>query len=131
MAMQRMGPLPPGSTIGILGSGQLGRMLAMAAARLGLKCHIYADAPGPAFDVADRTTEGAYGDWVALAAFAKRVQAVTYEFENVPEATAHFLAKHVPVRPGAKALAVAQDRLCRKGFHNGAWHCGRALSCGR
>ncbi|MEQ1648613.1 MAG: 5-(carboxyamino)imidazole ribonucleotide synthase [Hyphomicrobiaceae bacterium] len=111
-----MGPLPPGSTIGILGSGQLGRMLAMAAARLGLKCHIYADAPGPAFDVADRTTEGAYGDWTALEAFAKRVQAVTYEFENVPEATALFLAKHVPVRPGAKALAVAQDRLTEKAF---------------
>ncbi len=118
-ATLRKGPLPPGSTIGILGSGQLGRMLAMAAARLGLKCHIYADAPGPGFDVADRTTVGAYDDWAALEAFAGHVQAVTYEFENVPEATATFLAKHIPVRPGAKALAVAQDRLEEKTFITG------------
>ena len=109
-------PLPPGSTIGILGSGQLGRMLAMAAARLGLKCHVYADGPGPACDVAARTTIAPYDDKSALSAFAQTVSVVTYEFENVAEATAHHLSALVPVRPGAKALAVAQDRLAEKSF---------------
>ena len=109
-------PLPPGSTIGVLGSGQLGRMLAMAAARLGLKTCIYADAPGPAFDVAAATTVGAYDDWAALSAFARTVSVVTYEFENVADATAQHLAKMLPVRPGPKALTVAQDRLTEKAF---------------
>ncbi len=107
-------PLPPGSTIGILGSGQLGRMLAMAAARLGLKCHIYADSPGPAFDVAAATTIAPYGDIEALMAFASAVPVATYEFENIPLPTIEFLAQHITVRPGAKALAVAQDRLAEK-----------------
>lgn len=109
-------PLPPGSTIGILGSGQLGRMLAMAAARLGLKTHIYCEASGPAFDVATRTTKAAFDDTAALTEFARAVQAVTYEFENVPMATARHLAALVPVRPSAKALEVAQDRLAEKTF---------------
>ena len=82
-----MTALSPGSTIGILGSGQLGRMLAMAAARLGLRCHIYADAPGPAFDVAAATTIAPYTDETALAAFAASVGVATYEFENIPVAT--------------------------------------------
>jgi 5-(carboxyamino)imidazole ribonucleotide synthase len=107
-------PLPPGSTIGILGSGQLGRMLAMAAARLGLKCHIYADSPGPAFDVAAGTTIAPYEDEAALASFAASVPVATYEFENIPLATVEFLARRISVRPGAKALAVAQDRLNEK-----------------
>ncbi len=109
-------PLPPGSTIGILGSGQLGRMLSLAAARLGLKCAIYADVPGPAFDVAQRSVEGAYDDTAAIAAFAKTVDVITYEFENVPLAAADAAAPHAPVRPGAKALAVSQDRLDEKSF---------------
>ena len=109
-------PLAPGSTIGILGSGQLGRMLALAAARLGLKCHIYADESGPAFDAAAGHTIAAYDDRAALARFAGLVGAVTYEFENVPVATAEFLAVRVPVRPGARALEVAQDRLVEKSF---------------
>jgi 5-(carboxyamino)imidazole ribonucleotide synthase len=109
-------PLPPGSTIGILGSGQLGRMLALAAARLGLKTHIYCEDSGPAFDVATRTTKGAFDDQAALDAFAGTVDAVTYEFENVPIAAAERLSAHVPVRPGAKALAVSQDRLIEKQF---------------
>ena len=109
-------PLPPGSTIGILGSGQLGRMLAMAAARLGLKTHIYCEDSGPAFDVATRTTKAAFDDTAALSQFAGEVQAVTYEFENVPIATAQHLARRVPVRPSAKALEVAQDRLAEKQF---------------
>ncbi len=107
-------PLPPGSTIGILGSGQLGRMLAMAAARLGLKCHIFAESPGPAFDVAAATTIAPYEDETALAAFAAAVPVATYEFENIPLPTVAFLAQRIPVRPGAKALAVAQDRLNEK-----------------
>jgi 5-(carboxyamino)imidazole ribonucleotide synthase len=109
-------PLPPGSTIGILGSGQLGRMLAIAGARLGLKSHIYCEESGPAFDVAARTTKGSFADRTALAEFAAAVDAVTYEFENVPIDAARHLAGFKPVRPGAKALEVAQDRLTEKTF---------------
>jgi 5-(carboxyamino)imidazole ribonucleotide synthase len=109
-------PLPPGSTIGILGGGQLGRMLAMAAARLGLRCHVYSDVAGPAFDVAARSTVGAFEDEGAVARFAATVDVVTYEFENVPLATARVAQVHAPVRPGPKALAVAQDRLEEKQF---------------
>jgi 5-(carboxyamino)imidazole ribonucleotide synthase len=109
-------PLPPGSTIGILGSGQLGRMLALAAARLGLRTHIYCQASGPAFDVATRATLGAFDDAAALAAFAAEVDVVTYEFENVAVDTARLLAAAKPVRPCARALEVAQDRLLEKQF---------------
>jgi len=109
-------PLPPGSTIGILGCGQLGRMLAVAAARLGFKTHVYCPESGPAFDVATRTTKAAFEDHAALAAFAQAVDAVTYEFENVSLATVRHLAQRVPVRPSARALEVAQDRLAEKEF---------------
>ncbi|HEX6001091.1 MAG TPA: 5-(carboxyamino)imidazole ribonucleotide synthase [Hyphomicrobiaceae bacterium] len=109
-------PLPPGSTIGILGCGQLGRMLALAAARLGLKTHVYCDTPGPSFDVASAATRAAFDDEAALAAFARAVDVVTYEFENVHVETARILARHVPVRPSARALEVAQDRLVEKAF---------------
>lgn len=106
--------LPPGSTIGILGAGQLGRMLTLAAARLGLKCHVYSDVPGPAADVAAALTIAPFDDLAALDRFAETVHAVTLEFENVPVTTLQHLARHVPVRPGAKALAIAQDRLAEK-----------------
>jgi 5-(carboxyamino)imidazole ribonucleotide synthase len=109
-------PLSPGSTIGILGSGQLGRMLAMAAARLGLKTHIYCEESGPAFDVASHTTRAGFDDEAALTQFAGTVGAATYEFENVPIAAVRHLAPLVPVRPSAKALEVAQDRLAEKLF---------------
>jgi 5-(carboxyamino)imidazole ribonucleotide synthase len=109
-------PLPPGSTIGILGCGQLGRMLAMAAARLGLRTHVLCDTRGPAFDVATATTQAAFDDEAALAAFARAVDVVTYEFENVRVETARLLARSVPVRPSAKALEAAQDRLVEKRF---------------
>jgi 5-(carboxyamino)imidazole ribonucleotide synthase len=112
-------PLLPGSTIGILGSGQLGRMLAIAAARLGLKTHIYCEESGPAFDVANRTTKAAFDDETALAQFADAVGAVTFEFENVPIAAVQHLAGRVPVHPGARALEVAQDRLAEKQFISG------------
>lgn len=112
--------LPPGGTIGILGGGQLGRMLAGAAARLGLKCAIYCpEAGSPAFDVAVRHVVAAYEDEAALADFAASVDVVTYEFENVPAATAEFIAARVPLAPGARALAVTQDRLAEKQFAAG------------
>jgi 5-(carboxyamino)imidazole ribonucleotide synthase len=107
--------LKPGDVIGILGGGQLGRMIALAAARLGFPCHIYAPEPdSPAFDVAARRTVGSYDDEAALKLFAASVAVVTYEFENVPARTVEVLAQRVPVRPGAKALAVCQDRLLEK-----------------
>jgi 5-(carboxyamino)imidazole ribonucleotide synthase len=110
-------PLKPGDTIGILGGGQLGRMLAMAAARLGLKAHIYSPhADSSAFDVAAAHTVAAFDDEDALAGFAGNVDVVTYEFENVPAQTASWLAELCPVRPGPAALEASQDRLSEKEF---------------
>jgi 5-(carboxyamino)imidazole ribonucleotide synthase len=115
-------PLPPGSTIGILGGGQLGRMLAQAAAELGFRCHIYcAEDEAPACDVAAAATRAAYDDEAALNAFGRAVDVVTAEFENVPANSAEVLASLVPVRPGALALAVAQDRLVEKEFAQRLW----------
>ncbi|KQN77158.1 5-(carboxyamino)imidazole ribonucleotide synthase [Devosia sp. Leaf64] len=109
--------LRPGATIGILGGGQLGRMLALAAAKLGLKSHIYCPDPqSPAFDVTPLKTVAAYDDASALRAFAAEVDVITYEFENVPAATAEILASLKPLRPGANALAISQDRLAEKSF---------------
>ncbi len=110
-------PLEPGSTVGILGGGQLGRMLAMAAARLGLRCRIYCDAEtSPAAEVSAAATIGAYDNTETLARFAGAVDVVTYEFENVPVETAKFLAAITPVYPPPTALDVAQDRLTEKRF---------------
>ncbi len=107
--------LAPGSTIGILGGGQLGRMLAQAASRLGLKAHIFCpEADCPAFDVCAARTVAAYDDEDSLATFADAVAVATYEFENIPLPTVEFLSGRVPVRPGAKALGVAQDRIHEK-----------------
>jgi 5-(carboxyamino)imidazole ribonucleotide synthase len=109
--------LPPGSMIGILGGGQLGRMLSLAASKLGMRTHIFCPDPhSPAFEVTPHKTVAAYDDEAALAAFADAVDIITYEFENVPAATAEFLAARKPLRPGANALAVSQDRLAEKGF---------------
>ena len=109
--------LEPGATIGILGGGQLGRMLALAAARLGFKCHIFAPSPdSPAFDVVHRVTCADYTDTQALDRFAANVDVITYEFENVPAETAMFLAARVPVLPDSKVLATTQDRLAEKSF---------------
>ena len=110
-------PLTPSATIGILGGGQLARMLALAAARFGLKCHIYApEADSPAFEVSARHTIAAYEDEAALAAFAAVVDVVTYEFENVPALTAGILDALSPVRPSPAILATTQDRLLEKQF---------------
>ena len=109
--------LSPGATIGILGAGQLGRMLAMAAARLGLRAHVFApEAAGPAFEVAGSRTIASYDDETALARFADAIDVVTYEFENVPLACAKFLSARRPLRPNAQALACTQDRLTEKSF---------------
>jgi 5-(carboxyamino)imidazole ribonucleotide synthase len=114
---QTIAPLRPGATIGILGGGQLGRMLALAAARLGLKAHVYSDEPHPcAFDVAAETTVGKYNDAAALEKFARACDAVTFEFENVPAAAIETVAKFAAANPGARALNVAQDRLAEKNF---------------
>jgi 5-(carboxyamino)imidazole ribonucleotide synthase len=109
--------IPPGSTIGIVGGGQLGRMLAMAAAQLGYKCHIYApDADPPAAEVSALFTRGAYHDEEALARFGASVDVVTYEFENIAAGPLSALSGHAPLYPPAAALAIAQDRLTEKDF---------------
>ncbi len=112
--------LRPGQTIGILGGGQLARMLAVAAAELGLRSHIFApEADSPAFAVAADKTEAAYDDREALTRFAAAVDVVTYEFENVPAATVAILEPLRPVRPGRRALQTTQDRLLEKQFLQG------------
>ncbi len=112
--------LAPGSTIGILGGGQLGRMMALDAAKLGYRCHIFCpEAGSPAGEVSAAASAAAYEDEAALARFAEVVDVVTYEFENVPAATAAFLAKQLPVRPGPKVLEIAQNRGREKTFLSG------------
>lgn len=111
--------LPSGSTIGILGGGQLGRMLSLAAARLGYRCHIYSDHSGPAFDVCAERTLGEFHDIARIEAFARAVDVVTYEFENVPLAAAAAAERIRPVRPAPLALKVAQDRYDEKTFIGG------------
>ncbi|MGY6531202.1 5-(carboxyamino)imidazole ribonucleotide synthase [Glycocaulis sp.] len=113
--------LKPGSRIGILGGGQLGRMLAMSAARLGFDVHIFTpEDNSPAARVAAATMVAPYEDLHAVARFAAGVDVVTYEFENVPVATAQAAAEHAPLRPGVKALEVCQDRVTEKNFVNAA-----------
>jgi 5-(carboxyamino)imidazole ribonucleotide synthase len=107
----------PGATLGIVGGGQLGRMIALAAARYGLKTHVYCpESDSPAFAVAGRHTLQAYDDAAALTAFADAVDVITYEFENVPRRTAEILSARKPLRPGVEALATAQDRFAEKSF---------------
>src|SRR5262245_65891299 len=109
--------ISPGSTIGILGGGQLGRMTAMAAARLGYRCHIYCpDKGAPAGDVAAKTTVAAYDDINALQAFAQAVDVVTFEFENVPSSAGEKLAQWKPTRPDPRVLHLTQQRLREKNF---------------
>ena len=110
-------PLPTGSTIGIIGGGQLGRMLSVAASRLGFKSHIFE--PGanpPAAQVADVVTTAGYDDAAALKAFAESVDVITYEFENIPTEALDIVEAIRPVRPCREALRVSQDRLVEKAF---------------
>ena len=110
-------PLPVGATIGILGGGQLGRMLSVAAARLGLKTHIFEPGAGaPAGDVAHRVTTASYEDAAALTAFGQSVDVITYEFENIPTSALDLLETLAPIHPGRHALATSQDRLVEKKF---------------
>jgi 5-(carboxyamino)imidazole ribonucleotide synthase len=109
--------LKPGDTIGILGGGQLGRMLAMAAARLGLRCQVFSPDPeSPAFDVVLNAACAEYADVEALELFANDVDVITYEFENVPSAAAMILAARRPLLPNRKILETTQDRLAEKDF---------------
>jgi 5-(carboxyamino)imidazole ribonucleotide synthase len=113
-------PLAPGATIGILGSGQLGRMAALAAARLGYRCHVYGpEADAPANQVSAAATVAPYDDKAALTRFAAAVDVVTFEFENIPLATVEVLEALVPLRPSAAVLSICQHRLREKEFCNG------------
>ncbi len=115
--MTRRESIAPGGIVGILGGGQLGRMIAMAAARLGFKTHIYCpEEDAPARQVAYQWTVGAYEDIPRLEAFAAATDVVTYEFENIPADTAKLLAKKTLVRPHPQALAIAQDRELERQF---------------
>ncbi|RVT85107.1 5-(carboxyamino)imidazole ribonucleotide synthase [Rhodobacteraceae bacterium CCMM004] len=108
-------PLAPGATLGILGGGQLGRMLAMAAARLGFATHVFdPDPAAPAAQTASAHTCAAYDDPDALDAFARACDVVTYEFENVPTDALDRIEAAVPIRPGREALRISQDRLTEK-----------------
>jgi 5-(carboxyamino)imidazole ribonucleotide synthase len=113
-------PLPPNSTIGIVGGGQLGRMSALAAARLGYRCHVLTPEPGsPARQVSAGVTLGDYEDAGALRDFAAHVDVVTFEFENVSAAGLDLLASLKPVYPSPAVLRISQDRIAEKSFLNG------------
>ena len=114
-----MSELSQGAVIGILGGGQLGRMLSVAASRLGYRTHIFE--PGanpPAGHVADAVTTAPYTDEAALRAFAAAVDVITYEFENVPTSALDLLESLRPIRPNRRALATSQDRILEKDFLN-------------
>ena len=111
------GPLLPGATLGILGSGQLGRMLALAARRMGYRVHVFSpERHSPTGQVADHEHAAPYEHLAAVRAFARKVDVVTFEFENVPAATAETVAAEVPVRPAPSVLHVCQHRLREKRF---------------
>ena len=110
-------PILPGSVLGVLGSGQLGRMFAIAARRLGYRVHVLSpDDDTPTGQVADLEIRAAYDDLDAVAAFARGVSVVTFEFENVPAVTTEVAARYVPVRPGGQVLHTTQNRLREKSF---------------
>jgi 5-(carboxyamino)imidazole ribonucleotide synthase len=116
----RLEPLEPGATIGILGGGQLGRFLAIAASKLGFRTAIYCpDEDSPAFHVATRFWQNAYDDPAALTEFAKACDAITFEFENVPAAALSLAQLIAPVRPAPRAAEIAQDRIAEKRFLTG------------
>ena len=144
----RSGPLPPGSVIGILGGGQLGRMIALAAAELGYRCHVFTpEADAPAAQVTDRATVADWQDAAALAAFAAACDVVTYEFENIPARTAELVARRVPLRPGpgrarhlpgpdrreglSRRHRRADDALARRRQRSGAGRGASPASAGR
>lgn len=109
-------PLPTGATIGILGGGQLGRMLAMAAANLGYKAHIFEPGAAPAADVAHAWTQASYDDLDALRTFAEACDVITFEFENIPADALDVISATTPLFPDRRALETSQDRLIEKAF---------------
>ena len=116
-AGQGAAPLPPGSTVGILGGGQLGRMLALAAAGMGMSCHVCAEEEDPpAAQVAHRHTRARLDDDAAVRAFARSVDVLTYEFENIPLAALRQAGEICPLRPSAQSLETTRDRLTEKDF---------------
>ena len=120
-----MTPILPGAALGVLGSGQLGRMFALAARRMGYRVHTFSpDTDTPTGQVADVEVAGDYSDLDAVRAFARQVQAVTFEFENVPAATAAAVAEIVPVRPDGNVLHIAQNRLREK-----TWLASHGIPC--
>ncbi|MFC4291144.1 5-(carboxyamino)imidazole ribonucleotide synthase [Sphingorhabdus arenilitoris] len=122
-----MTALSPGSTIGILGGGQLGRMMAAAAAQLGYRCHIYApEADSVAAELSAAFTCAAYDDLTALEAFAKSCDIVTYEFENVPAQPLKKIIGKAALRPGVAPLEISQDRVAEKNFAES--HGGKAAA---
>lgn len=121
MSERSTGAILPGSVVGILGSGQLGRMFAIAARRMGYRVHTYSpDYDTPAGQVADVEVTAPYDDLDAVRAFARKVDVVTFEFENVPAETVQAAAEHTLVRPGGHVLHTTQQRLREKGFLSGA-----------
>lgn len=116
-----MKPILPGATIGVLGSGQLGRMFAIAARRMGYRVHTLSpDSDTPTGQVADLEINASYDDLDAVAEFARNVSAVTFEFENVPAPAAETCARHAPVRPAGHVLHTTQQRIREKSFLSGA-----------
>src|SRR5688572_28347188 len=112
-----MKPILPGSTVGVLGSGQLGRMFAIAARQMGYRVHTFSpDSDTPTGQVADVEVTASYDDLDAVRKFAQGVSVVTFEFENVPAATAAAAAEFAPVRPGGEVLHTTQQRLREKTF---------------
>jgi 5-(carboxyamino)imidazole ribonucleotide synthase len=117
MTAQAQTVIPPGSTIGIMGGGQLGRMLSLAAAQLGYRCHVFApEATSPCGEVSAQSTHADYSDQQALTAFAEACDVVTYEFENVPVQPLGAIADRVLLRPSPRALEIAQSRIDEKRF---------------
>jgi 5-(carboxyamino)imidazole ribonucleotide synthase len=111
------GAILPGATIGVLGSGQLGRMFAIAARRMGYRVHTLSpDDDTPTGQVADREMQAAYEDLDAIRAFAERVDVVTFEFENIPATTVEEASRWAPVRPAGPVLFTTQHRLREKTF---------------
>ena len=109
--------VPPGATVGVLGSGQLGRMFAIAARRMGYRVHTLSpDTDTPTGQVADREVVAAYDDLDAVRGFARGVDVVTFEFENVSAAATEAAAEHAPVRPAGSVLHTTQHRLREKSF---------------
>jgi 5-(carboxyamino)imidazole ribonucleotide synthase len=114
-------PLPPNATIGLVGGGQLGRMSALAAARLGYRCHILTrEVDSPAAQVSHAVTISDYSEPGSLRAFAEAVDVISFEFENISAEGLDLLASIRPVRPAPSALRISQDRIAEKSFLNGA-----------